>query len=84
MANGTFPFLSPMGDATFYLSPSPDSPTFVEVGDEVQEDTIICIIEWKKIRNEIKAETRGIILEVLAQNGKPISFGQPLFTIWPY
>ena len=74
--------ISPMV-GTFYLSPSPDSPPYVTVGQEVQEDTVVCIIEAMKVMNEIKAETRGIIVEVLAQNGKPVEFGKPLFAVRP-
>lgn len=74
--------VSPMV-GTFYLSPSPDSPPFVTVGQEVQEDTVVCIIEAMKVMNEIKAETRGVIVEVLAQNGKPVEFGKALFAVRP-
>ena len=74
--------VSPMV-GTFYLSPSPDSPPYVTVGQEVQEDTVVCIIEAMKVMNEIKAETRGIIVEVLAANGKPVEFGKPLFAVRP-
>jgi len=74
--------VSPMV-GTFYLSPSPDSPSYVSVGQEVHEDTVVCIIEAMKVMNEIKAETRGIIVEVLAQNGKPVEFGKPLFAVQP-
>jgi acetyl-CoA carboxylase biotin carboxyl carrier protein len=74
--------VSPMV-GTFYRSPSPDSPAYIEPGQEVNEDTVVCIIEAMKVMNEIKAETKGIIVEVLAQNGKPVEFGKPLFTIRP-
>jgi acetyl-CoA carboxylase biotin carboxyl carrier protein len=74
--------VSPMV-GTFYLSPSPDSPPYVTVGQEVQEDTVVCIIEAMKVMNEIKAETRGVIIEILAQNGKPVEFGKPLFAVGP-
>jgi acetyl-CoA carboxylase biotin carboxyl carrier protein len=74
--------VSPMV-GTFYLSPSPDSPPYVSVGQEVQEDTVVCIIEAMKVMNEIKAETRGVIVDVLAQNGKPVEFGKPLFAVRP-
>jgi acetyl-CoA carboxylase biotin carboxyl carrier protein len=53
------------------------------VGQEVQEDTVVCIIEAMKVMNEIKAETKGIIVEVLAQNGKSVDFGKPLFAVRP-
>lgn len=74
--------VSPMV-GTFYRSPSPDSAPYIEVGQEVTEDTVVCIIEAMKVMNEIKAETRGIIVEVLAQNGKPVEFGKPLFSVNP-
>jgi acetyl-CoA carboxylase biotin carboxyl carrier protein len=81
-ASASAQIISPMV-GTFYLSPSPDSPPYVTVGQEVQEDTVVCIIEAMKVMNEIKAETRGIIVEVLAQNGKPVEFGKPLFAVRP-
>jgi acetyl-CoA carboxylase biotin carboxyl carrier protein len=83
VAASTHPqIVSPMV-GTFYLSPSPDSPPYVSIGQEVQEDTVVCIIEAMKVMNEIKAETRGVILEILAQNGKPVEFGKPLFAVRP-
>ena len=72
--------LSPMV-GTFYRSASPDVPPFVDVGKTVTEDTVVCIIEAMKVMNEIKAETSGIITEVLAENGKPVQFGQVLFKV---
>jgi acetyl-CoA carboxylase biotin carboxyl carrier protein len=74
--------VSPMV-GTFYRSPSPDSPPYIEVGQEVKEDTVVCIIEAMKVMNEIKAEVQGVIVEVLAQNGKPVEFGKPLFSVRP-
>lgn len=68
---------------TFYRSPSPDAPPFVEVGSQVNEDTVVCIIEAMKVMNEIKAEMKGVITEVVAENGKPVEFGAPLFKIQP-
>ena len=68
---------------TFYHSPSPDSTPFVEMGDEVGEDDVVCIIEAMKIMNEIKADTRGKIAKVLVENGEPVQFGQALFLIEP-
>jgi acetyl-CoA carboxylase biotin carboxyl carrier protein len=79
-AEGTMQIVSPMV-GTFYRAPSPDSPSFIEPGQEVNEDTVVCIIEAMKVMNEIKAETRGVIIEVLAQNGKPVEFGKPLFSV---
>ncbi|MEA3187581.1 MAG: acetyl-CoA carboxylase biotin carboxyl carrier protein [Chthoniobacter sp.] len=66
---------------TFYASGGPDAPPFVSVGQEVTPDTVICIIEAMKVMNEIKAETTGTISEVLAENGKPVQFAQPLFRL---
>ncbi len=66
---------------TFYASPTPDAGPYVEEGTEVTEDTVVCIIEAMKVMNEIKAETRGVIAEILAENGKPVQFGQPLFRL---
>jgi acetyl-CoA carboxylase biotin carboxyl carrier protein len=72
--------ISPMV-GTFYRAGSPESPPFVDVGREVNEDTVVCIIEAMKVMNEIKAETKGVIAEVVAENGKPVQFGQALFKI---
>lgn len=68
---------------TFYRSPSPESGSYVEVGSEVNPDTVVCIIEAMKVMNEIKAEVRGVITQVLVENAKPVEFGQPLFKIRP-
>ena len=80
--SGAFQIVSPMV-GTFYRSPSPDSPPYIDVGQEVAEETVVCIIEAMKVMNEIKAETKGIIVEALAQNGKPVEFGKPLFAVRP-
>jgi acetyl-CoA carboxylase biotin carboxyl carrier protein len=66
---------------TFYSAPSPESPPYVTLGQEVTEDTVVCLIEAMKVMNEIKAEVRGVIAEVVAENGKPVQFGQVLFTV---
>jgi len=66
---------------TFYTAASPDSPAYVSVGQEVSEDTVVCIIEAMKVMNEIKAECRGTIVEMVAENGKPVQFGQALFRL---
>ena len=68
---------------TFYRAPSPESANYVEIGTEVNTDTVVCIIEAMKVMNEIKAEVKGIITQVLLDNAKPIEFGQPLFKIRP-
>jgi len=72
--------VSPMV-GTFYASASPESPPFAEVGTEVTADTVVCIIEAMKVMNEIKADVSGVIAEVLAVNGKPVQYGQPLFKL---
>jgi len=66
---------------TFYGSPSPDVDSFVNVGDRVEEGTVVCILEAMKVMNEIQAETEGEIAEVLVENGEPVEFGQPLFLL---
>ena len=68
---------------TFYRSPSPESASYVEVGAEVGPETVVCIIEAMKVMNEIKAEAKGTITQVLLENAKPVEFGQPLFKIRP-
>lgn len=68
---------------TFYRAPAPDAKNFVEVGSQVTEDTVLCIVEAMKLMNEIKAEMRGTIKKILVQNGKPVEYGQPLFLVDP-
>jgi acetyl-CoA carboxylase biotin carboxyl carrier protein len=68
---------------TFYRSPSPESAAYVEIGSELNPETIVCIIEAMKVMNEIKAEVRGVVTQVLIENGKPVEFGQPLFKYRP-
>jgi acetyl-CoA carboxylase biotin carboxyl carrier protein len=66
---------------TFYRAGSPDGAPFADVGKTVTEETVVCIIEAMKVMNEIKAETSGVIAEVVAENGKPVQFGQVLFRV---
>ncbi len=66
---------------TFYRSPSPENPSFVENGAKVEEKTVVCIIEAMKIMNEIQAEVKGSVVEVLVENGQPVEYGQRLFKI---
>jgi acetyl-CoA carboxylase biotin carboxyl carrier protein len=66
---------------TFYRSPSPDAPSFVEVGSVVRPGQTLCIVEAMKLMNEIEAECSGTIVEVFAQNGKAVEFGQKLYRI---
>jgi acetyl-CoA carboxylase biotin carboxyl carrier protein len=72
--------VSPMV-GTFYRSASPDSAPYVQPNQEINEESVVCIIEAMKVMNEIKAEVRGIIVEVLVENGIPVQFGQPLFRV---
>jgi acetyl-CoA carboxylase biotin carboxyl carrier protein len=66
---------------TFYRSPSPDAPAFVDVGSVVRPGQTLCIIEAMKLMNEIEAELSGTVIEIYAQNGKAVEFGQKLFRI---
>ena len=66
---------------TFYKAASPDAAPFVQVGDRINADTVVCIIEAMKVMNEIKAEKSGVIKEILIENGKPVEFGQPMFVL---
>ena len=66
---------------TFYRAASPESPAFADIGKEVSDETVVCIIEAMKVMNEIKAETHGVIAEIVAENGKPVQFGQVLFRV---
>ena len=68
---------------TLYAAGAPDADPYVEVGDMVDEDTVVCIIEAMKVMNEIKAEMQGKVVEVLVNNGEPVEYGQPLFLIDP-
>ena len=68
---------------TFYRAPAPDAPPFAEVGQDVEVGQVVCIIEAMKLMNEIKSEVAGRIMEVLIQNGDPVEFGQPLFSVEP-
>ena len=66
---------------TFYRSASPDSPPFADLNTKVDEKSVACIIEAMKIMNEIQAETKGSIVEVLVENGQPVEYGQRLFKV---
>ncbi len=66
---------------TFYRSPNPGSPAFVQVGQAVKEGEPLCIIEAMKLLNEIEADKTGVIKEILVENGEPVEYGQPLFVI---
>ena len=66
---------------TIYRSPSPEAAPYIEIGQAVTEDTVVCIIEAMKVMNEIKAEVRGVITEIMVENAKPVEFGKPLFKV---
>ncbi|WP_188431149.1 acetyl-CoA carboxylase biotin carboxyl carrier protein [Kroppenstedtia guangzhouensis] len=72
--------VSPMV-GTFYRAPSPDSDPYVDKGSRVDEKTVVCIVEAMKLMNEIEAEVRGEIVEVLVENGQLVEYGQPLFLV---
>lgn len=73
-------FTSPMV-GTFYRAPSPESPPYVTNGDKVAPETVLCIIEAMKVLNEIKAEQKGEVVDILVENGEAVEYGQPLFLI---
>jgi acetyl-CoA carboxylase biotin carboxyl carrier protein len=81
-ATGEIEVKSPM-IGTFYRAPSPEAASYVEIGTEIGPETVVCIIEAMKVMNEIKAEVRGVIVQVLVENAKPVEFGQPLFKVRP-
>ncbi len=81
--DGTVTIDSPMV-GSFYSASSPDAKAFANVGDHVDPDTVVCIVEAMKVFNEIKAETSGTIQKVLVEDGQAVEFGQPLFSIKPY
>lgn len=77
---GVIVITSPMV-GTFYRAPSPESPPFVEAGDEVAPGKIVCIIEAMKLFNEIEAEAKGKVAKILVENGQPVEYGQKLMLI---
>ncbi len=79
-ADNLMEFRSPLV-GTFYRAPRPDAEPFVNVGDEINPDKVICVIEAMKVMNEIKAETNGIIREILVKNSQAIEYGELLFLI---
>ncbi len=68
---------------TFYLSPSPDKPAFIHVGDEITSGKVVCIIEAMKLFNEIESEIKGKIVKILADDASPVEYDQPLFLVDP-
>ena len=82
VTTGEVDIKSPM-IGTFYRAPSPEAGSYVEVGAVVNPDTVVCIIEAMKVMNEIKAEVKGVVTQILVENAKPVEFGQPLFKVRP-
>ena len=80
--DGTVSVQAPML-GTFYRSPKPDEPAFVEVGSQVSPGTTLCIVEAMKMMNEIESEVAGTVVEILVDNAQPVQFGQVIFKIKP-
>lgn len=68
---------------TFYRRPAPDKPVFVEVGDVVNPNTVVCMVEAMKLFNEIESEVSGKIVKILVEDGTPVEYGQPIFLVDP-
>ncbi len=68
---------------TFYRRPSPDKPNFVEIGDEVSQGSVVCIIEAMKLFNEIESEVKGRVVKILLEDSSPVEYDQPLFLVDP-
>lgn len=81
-ADNSVTIKSPM-IGTFYRSPSPDKPSFVNIGDEVELGKVVCIIEAMKLFNEIESEVKGRIIKVLVEDASPVEYDQPLFLVEP-
>jgi len=79
-ASDLFKITSPIV-GTFYRSPGPDKDPYVSEGSKVSPESVVCIVEAMKLMNEIQAETTGEVVEIYAENGQPVEFGQPLFGI---
>ena len=82
VATGEVDIKSPM-IGTFYRAPSPEAGNYIEVGSAVTPETVVCIIEAMKVMNEIKAEVKGVVTQILVENAKPVEFGQPMFKVRP-
>jgi acetyl-CoA carboxylase biotin carboxyl carrier protein len=82
LAKKTVEIKSPMV-GTFYRAPAPDAEPFTKTGDTISPGQVLCIIEAMKLMNEIEAEISGKIIEILAENGKPVEYNQPLFLVEP-
>jgi acetyl-CoA carboxylase biotin carboxyl carrier protein len=72
--------VSPMV-GTLYTSPSPEDPSFIKIGDRIEENTVVCIVEAMKVMNEVKAGVSGVVAELLIENGHPVEFGTKIFRV---
>ena len=81
-ASGLVELTSPIV-GTFYRSPSPEAPSFVEVGSKISKGQVVCIVEAMKVMNEIESEIEGEIVDVLVADGQPVEYGEPLFHVRP-
>jgi acetyl-CoA carboxylase biotin carboxyl carrier protein len=82
-SNGAYSTVNSPFVGTFYRSPSPEAPAFVEVGQKVKKGQVLCIVEAMKLMNEIEAETEGTVSAILVENAQPVEYGQALFKISP-
>jgi len=82
-AQGSAVYVTSPMVGTFYRAPAPNAPPFVEVGEPAKKGQTLCIVEAMKLMNEIECETDGIVSEIFVENGKPVEFGQRLFSIVP-
>ncbi|MDR1255868.1 MAG: acetyl-CoA carboxylase biotin carboxyl carrier protein [Puniceicoccales bacterium] len=76
-----FSFIKSPMVGTFYSAPAPDAPNYVEVASEIDTNTVVCIVEAMKVMNEIQADARGVIADILVKNGQTVEYGQPLFKV---
>jgi len=83
LAPDQFQYITSPMVGTFYRAPDPASPAFVEIGEEVKKGQTLCIIEAMKLMNEIESDMDGMVAEIFVENGKPVEYGQRLFSIRP-
>jgi acetyl-CoA carboxylase biotin carboxyl carrier protein len=82
-ASDQFHYITSPMVGTFYRAPDPASPPFIEIGEEVKKSQTLCIIEAMKLMNEIESDMDGVVAEIYVENGKPVEFGQRLFSVRP-
>jgi acetyl-CoA carboxylase biotin carboxyl carrier protein len=81
--NGNFITIKSPMIGTYYKSPAPDKPNFVQIGDEIKVGQVLCIVEAMKLFNEIESEVAGRIVKILVENASPVEYDQPLFLVEP-